>query len=80
MTNREYINSLSNEELAHFIYHDAITIGLSYNDSIQGLTEWLSKDYNLTKLKTAVTVYALQEAGRLANDGERVSTSSIKND
>lgn len=44
MTNRDYINSLNNEELAHFIYHDAITIGLSYNDSIQGLTKWLSEE------------------------------------
>lgn len=70
MTNREYMESLSNKELAEFIYSDLLAIGRSYTDSIQGIAEWLSKDYAWTKIKTAVTVYALQEAGRLANDGK----------
>ena len=80
MTNREYMENLSDKELAEFIYSDMLVLGQSYTNSIQGLTEWLSKDYAWTKIKTAVTVYALQEAGRLANDRERVSTGSVKND
>lgn len=64
------MESLNDKELAEFIYTDLLTIGRNYTDSIQGITEWLSKDYAWTKIKTAVTVYALQEAGRLANDGK----------
>lgn len=41
MTNREYLDSLSNMDFANFIYSKLLKIGKEYNDSILGIAHWL---------------------------------------
>lgn len=44
MTNREYLMTLSNFDLARFIIDILPTIWKSYNNSIVGLAEWLGAE------------------------------------
>lgn len=47
MTNREYLTTLSNEELANVIYDVIIDgVGYRYNSSRQGVAKWLGELYN----------------------------------
>lgn len=49
MTNREYLSTLSNEELSNTIYDIIIDrIGIRYNSSKMGVAEWLGEEYNKT--------------------------------
>lgn len=41
MTNREYLDSLSNMDFANFIYSKLLKIGKEYNDSVLGVAHWL---------------------------------------
>lgn len=41
MTNREYLDSLSNMDFANFIYSKLLKIGKEYNDSVLGIAHWL---------------------------------------
>lgn len=41
MTNREYLDSLSNMDFANFIYSKLLKIGKEYNDSVLGIAQWL---------------------------------------
>jgi hypothetical protein len=47
MTNREYLNSLSNMDFANFIYSKLLKIGKEYNDSVLGIAHWLGKENNM---------------------------------
>lgn len=49
MTNREYLDNLSNMDFANFIYSKLLKIGKEYNDSVLGIAHWLGKE--VTKLK-----------------------------
>lgn len=52
MTNREWMQSLSNKELSRFILWDLPAISKQYSDSEQGLTEWLAeKNYDGNPVK-----------------------------
>lgn len=44
MTNREYLDSLSNMDFANFIYSKLLKIGKEYNDSVLGIAHWLGKE------------------------------------
>ena len=41
MTNREYLDSLSNMDFANFIYSKLLKIGKEYTDSVLGIAHWL---------------------------------------
>ena len=49
MTNREWLNSLSDEELARVIHHTCCNCCIYVNDKCgdceEGITEWLNKKY-----------------------------------
>ena len=45
MTNREYMESLSNEELVDFIYDKFYNYGKNYADSRSGMSNWLNEQY-----------------------------------
>lgn len=44
MTNREWLETLSDEKFAEWVIDDAPNIGRRYNHSILGLEEWLKKE------------------------------------
>lgn len=44
MTNREYLDSLSNMDFANFIYSKLLKLGKEYNDSVLGIAQWLGKE------------------------------------
>lgn len=46
MTNREYLHTLTNNELAYSIYEIIIPIGKMYNISTGGVALWLDETYN----------------------------------
>lgn len=46
MTNREYLHTLTNNELAYSIYEIIIPIGKMYNNSMGGVALWLNETYN----------------------------------
>lgn len=46
MTNREWLGTLSDQELAEWIVCDALDIGRRYTDSALGLEEWLKEKKN----------------------------------
>lgn len=49
MTNREYLSTLSNEELSNVIYDIIVDrIGIRYTSSRMGVAEWLGEEYNKT--------------------------------
>lgn len=45
MTNREYIESLSNKLFAFAVRNTLTDVGKQYNDSISGIEEWLGEEY-----------------------------------
>jgi len=45
MTNRDVINEMTNEQLAHWVYNGAQFIGSQYTQSIAGLADWLDDKY-----------------------------------
>ena len=46
VTNREYMESLSSEELAKFLYFRIFNgVGPQYPDSIAGVADWLDEEY-----------------------------------
>lgn len=56
MTNREWMLSLSNEELSRFILFDLPAISKQYASSEQGITEWLAeKNYDGNPVKREFT-------------------------
>lgn len=44
MTNREYLETLSDNELAKYIIHELQSIWMRYNNSELGLSSWLAKE------------------------------------
>lgn len=44
MTNRDYIETLSDNELARYIVHKLPNIWMQYNNSELGLSSWLAKE------------------------------------
>ena len=49
MTNREYLSTLSNEELSNVIYDIIVDrIGVRFTSSRMGVAEWLGEEYNKT--------------------------------
>lgn len=49
MTNREYLSTLSNEELSNVIYDIIVDrIGVRSTSSRMGVAEWLGEEYNKT--------------------------------
>lgn len=49
MTNREYLSTLSNEELSNAIYDIILNrIGIRYTSSRMGVAEWLGEECNKT--------------------------------
>lgn len=44
MTNREFLDSLSNIDFANFIYSKLLKLGKEYNDSVLGIAQWLGKE------------------------------------
>ena len=45
MTNREYIETLTDEEMSYFIYSVLIPMGRRYTDSPLGIAQWLGEPY-----------------------------------
>lgn len=41
VTNREYIETLSNKDFAEFIFSKLLKVGKEYNDSVLGIAFWL---------------------------------------
>ena len=47
MTNKEYIATLTNEELATYIYKGIVeVIGRRYNSSVGGVADWLGQEHH----------------------------------
>ena len=44
MTNREYMETLSNLDFSKFLFSEDLPAGKEYNDSILGIADWLGKD------------------------------------
>lgn len=44
MTNREYMETLSNLDFSRFLFSEVLPAGKEYNDSILGIADWLGKD------------------------------------
>lgn len=45
MTNREWVDSLSDEDLIDWIYGDMVKIAKGYNSSAAGLKQWLKEEH-----------------------------------
>lgn len=44
MTNREYMETLSNLDFSRFLFSEVLPAGKEYNDSILGIADWLGRD------------------------------------
>lgn len=44
MTNREYMEKLSNLDFSRFLFSEVLPAGKEYNDSILGIADWLGRD------------------------------------
>ena len=58
MTNREYLSTLTNEELANTIYDVIVDrVGRRYNSSRLGVAQWLGEEYRKEDFYKGFTYY-----------------------
>jgi len=52
MTNREWFESLTNQQMINAIYNVIIKQGYRYASSVDGLTAWLNEEAHIEMLNT----------------------------